>query len=92
MPEDRVRSHIWVTGRVQGVFFRQETARKARSRGVAGWVRNLPDGRVEAVLEGRAEDVAAVVEWAVAGPPIAHVEHVEIEEEIPEGESGFRIR
>lgn len=92
MPEDRVRSHIWVAGRVQGVFFRQETARKARSRGLAGWVRNLPDGRVEAVLEGPPEDVAAVVEWAGSGPPMAHVEHVEVEEETPEGESGFRIR
>lgn len=92
MPEDRVRSHIWVAGRVQGVFFRQETARKARSRGLAGWVHNLPDGRVEAVLEGPPEDVAAVVEWAGSGPPMAHVEHVDVEEETPEGESGFRIR
>lgn len=92
MPEDRVRSHIWVAGRVQGVFFRQETARKARSRGVSGWVRNLPDGRVEAVLEGLPEDVAAVVEWARAGPPMAHVERVEVEDQTPEGESGFRIR
>jgi acylphosphatase len=92
MPENRVRSHIWVAGRVQGVFFRQETARNARSRGVAGWVRNLPDGRVEAVLEGPPEDVAAVVEWAGAGPPMARVAHVEVEEETPEGESGFRIR
>jgi acylphosphatase len=92
MPGDRVRSHIWVTGRVQGVFFRQETARRARSRGVSGWVRNLADGRVEAILEGPPEDVAAVVEWAAAGPPMAHVEHMEVEEETPEGENGFRIR
>ena len=92
MPEERVRSHIWVAGRVQGVFFRQETARNARSRGVDGWVRNLPDGRVEAVLEGDSDDVAAVVEWAAAGPPMARVEDVHVEEELPRGESGFRIR
>lgn len=92
MPEERVRSHIWIAGRVQGVFFRQETARNARARGVAGWVRNLPDGRVEAVLEGDPDDVAAVVEWAAAGPPMAHVVEVRVEEELPKGESGFGIR
>lgn len=87
-----MRSHIWVTGRVQGVFFRRETARIARARGVSGWVRNLPDGRVEAVLEGRVEDVAAVVDWAGAGPPQAYVEQVKVEREAQAGESGFRIR
>lgn len=92
MPEERVRSHIWVTGRVQGVFFRQETARNARSRRVDGWVRNLPDGRVEAVLEGQPADVAAVVACAAAGPPMAHVVGVQVEDEPPKGESGFRIR
>ena len=87
-----MRSHIWVTGRVQGVFFRQEASRLALARGVAGWVRNLPDGRVEAVLEGQAADVAAVVNWAAKGPPMAYVEDVKIRRERPGGEKGFRIR
>ncbi len=85
MPEhDLVRAHVWITGRVQGVFFRQETARAARTRGVAGWVRNLPDGRVEAVFEGEAGAVDALLSWAAAGPPMANVAHVEIEWESPE--------
>lgn len=81
-----------MTGRVQGVFFRQETARRARSLGVDGWVRNLRDGRVEAVLEGEPHAVTAVAEWAAEGPPMARVVKVEVEEEAPQGESGFRIR
>lgn len=74
------------------MFFRQQTARNSRSRMVDGWVRNLPDGRVEAVLEGQPADVAAVVEWAAAGPPMAHVVGVQVEDEPPKGENGFRIR
>lgn len=64
----------------------------ARARGVAGWVRNLADGRVEAVLEGQAGDVAAVVDWARSGPPMAYVEDVEVRQEAPSGEGGFRVR
>ncbi|HEX2149162.1 MAG TPA: acylphosphatase [Actinomycetota bacterium] len=93
MPADQPsRVHVLISGRVQGVFFRQETARLARAAGVSGWVRNLNDGRVEAVFEGDPAAVQSLVRWARSGPPMAFVEHVEIEEEAPGGESGFRIR
>jgi acylphosphatase len=91
MPEE-VRAHVWVGGRVQGVFFRQETARLARYGGVAGWVRNLPDGRVEAVFEGPRAAVESLVRWVGEGPPLAYVEQVETEWGEAAGESGFRIR
>ena len=86
-----VRAHVWVSGRVQGVFFRQQTARIARELGVAGWVRNLPDGRVEAVLEGRRPAVEQLVEWTATGPPHALVEHRQVEWEEPQGEDYFRV-
>jgi len=88
----RVRRHVWVSGVVQGVFFRAETYRMATSLGLAGWVRNLPDGRVEAVFEGPASAVDAAVEWCRNGPPHAVVERVEVVEEPEEGVSGFSIR
>jgi acylphosphatase len=91
MPE-RVRAHVWVDGRVQGVFFRQETARAARNGNVAGWVRNLPDGRVEAVFEGSRDAVESLVNWMGQGPPLAYVERVKTEWEDDAGETGFRIR
>jgi acylphosphatase len=77
---------------VQGVFFRQDTARRARSRGVAGWVRNLPDGRVEAVFEGPRPAVESMVAWAHEGPRSAVVEAVDVAWEEPAGEQGFRVR
>lgn len=86
------RAHIYVTGRVQGVFYRSMTADEAERRGVAGWVRNLPDGRVEAVFEGPEHAVQAMVAWCREGTPLAHVEQVEVLEEKPEGLEGFRIR
>ena len=93
MPADqRSRAHLWISGRVQGVFFRQETARLARAAGISGWVRNLSDGRVEAVFEGDPAAVQSLVKWASSGPPMAYVEQVETEKEAPEGESGFGIR
>lgn len=87
-----VRAHVWVSGRVQGVFFRSETRRMARKRGVEGWVRNVPDGRVEAVFEGEREDVEALVEYCKRGPTGAQVAGVQVVFESPTGESeGFRI-
>ena len=77
---------------MQGVFFRQETSRAARSRGVAGWVRNIPGGRVEAVFEGDREAVDALVTWVGSGPPLAQVARVDVAWEKPEGLGGFRIR
>jgi acylphosphatase len=74
----KVRAHIYVTGIVQGVFFRQNTKRQAQSRGVCGWVSNLPDGRVEAVFEGEETLVKEVIDYCRHGPSFAKVEHVEV--------------
>ncbi|MGI0038016.1 MAG: acylphosphatase [Nitrososphaera sp.] len=73
----KVRAHIFVTGRVQGVYYRQNTMETAEAHGVTGWVRNLPDGRVEAVLEGDEVSVKKVIEWCKVGPPRAEVEKVD---------------
>ena len=87
-----VRKRVIVHGRVQGVFFRDTTRRMARSRGVRGWVRNNPDGTVEAVFEGEAEEaVDAMVRFAREGPRGAVVERVEVSDEEPEGLAGFRV-
>ena len=81
-----------VQGHVQGVFFRETTRRRAGTAGVAGWVRNLPDGRVEAVFEGEREAVDTLVAYVREGPRGARVEWVDVEAEEPEGLSGFEIR
>ena len=65
---DLVRAHVLVQGLVQGVYFRANTAEKARSNGVAGWVRNNLDGAVEAVFEGKKDAVNKVIEWCRTGP------------------------
>jgi acylphosphatase len=85
------RSHVLIYGYVQGVGFRFSVQRAADSHGVSGWVRNRPDGAVEAVFEGEAEDVEALVKFCSRGPRGAEVERVEVEEELPEGLSGFRV-
>ena len=86
------RVHVLVSGRVQGVFFRDFTRREALDHGLSGWVRNLVDGRVEAVLEGARQEVEAVLERLREGPPRARVEDVEHREETPEGIDGFSVR
>jgi acylphosphatase len=88
----RTRRRVIVRGRVQGVGFRFSVARRAEQRGVAGWVRNRPDGAVEAVFEGEPEAVAALVELCRNGPRGASVERVEVAEEEPEGLSWFDVR
>ena len=85
------RVTVLVSGRVQGVFFRAECSRLARARGVAGFVRNTPDGSVEAAFEGDDGDVDALVEWCRKGPHWARVKEVETQEEPPTGERDFRI-
>jgi acylphosphatase len=90
--DDRTRAHVHVSGRVQGVFFGATTRDEAREGGVDGWVRNLPDGRVEAVFEGPPDAVEAMVEFCREGSPAADVDDVTVTEEPPEGEEGFRIR
>jgi acylphosphatase len=87
-----VRYRVLISGRVQGVFFRDSCRRMARQHGVSGWVRNLPDGQVEAVFEGRAGDVDRLVEWARRGPSRAVVAGVAVRAEPPEGLSTFLIR
>jgi len=86
-----VRYRVLISGQVQGVFFRDTCRRMAREHGVSGWVRNLPDGRVEAVFEGRAEDVDRLVDWARRGPSRAVVAGVAVRAEPPEGLSTFQI-
>lgn len=87
-----VRKKVLVSGRVQGVFFRDECRRKATERGLAGYVGNLPDGRVEAVFEGDPDAVAALVEWCHEGSRPATVSSVEVDDESPTGASGFEVR
>ena len=92
MAEDRERVRIHVSGKVQGVFFRDSARSKAGELGVAGWAENLPDGRVELVAEGPPEAVRAMVDWSREGPEFASVSDVEVAEEDPEGLSGFEAR
>jgi acylphosphatase len=84
------RVHVSVSGRVQGVFYRATCVERARSLGLAGWVRNALDGRVEAEFEGPTEAVDAMVAWCREGPPFAVVEDVAVTERSPSGERGFR--
>jgi acylphosphatase len=86
------RRRVVVQGHVQGVFFRETTRRRALSAGVTGWVRNLPDGRVEAVFEGEREAVDSLVAYVREGPRGARVDWVDVEAEEPEGLGGFEIR
>jgi len=88
---NHVRKRVAVEGGVQGVGFRVSCAAQARSFGVSGVVRNLPDGRVEAVFEGVPEAVAALVAWCERGPRFAHVTRVHVVDEEPRGDEGFRI-
>jgi acylphosphatase len=82
----KTRAHVFVSGRVQGVFFRQSTQLQAQSLGVRGWIRNLPYGRVEAVFEGEESAVQKLVDYCRHGPPAAKVENVEINHEDFKGE------
>ena len=90
--EANVRAHAFIAGRVQGVAFRWETQRTAGKHQVRGWVRNLPDGRVEALFEGPRPQVEAVLDWCRRGPSIARVDAVDVEWEAYKGEfEGFSI-
>jgi acylphosphatase len=89
---ERTRLRVVVHGRVQGVWFRGATEEQAHLHRVAGWVRNRPDGCVEAVFEGAPADVEALAAFVRRGPPAARVERVETHVEAPQGERGFRVR
>jgi len=89
----KVRAHVFISGRVQGVFFRSETQHEAKRRNVKGWVRNLPDGRVEAVFEGEEGKVKELIEFCKRGPPGAKVTGVKVIWERYSGEfREFEIR
>jgi acylphosphatase len=83
---------VYVTGTVQGVYFRATTRDTASEYDIDGWVRNLDDGRVEAVFEGPESDVEAMVEFCHEGSSAAHVEDVTVTDEEPQGEDDFRVR
>ena len=83
-----IRKRVLISGIVQGVFFRAYTRDSARKAGVSGWVRNLPDGRVEAAFEGHSDRVQEVVDWCWKGSPGSRVDRVDIIDESPKGESG----
>jgi acylphosphatase len=87
-----IARRIVVSGRVQGVFFRDSMRQAAQTRGVAGWVRNTDEGTVEAHLEGDEDAVESVVRWANDGPRRADVANVSSEDAEPEGLSGFEVR
>ena len=89
----KARAHVIVSGRVQGVSFRYYTMQEAQSQGIVGWVRNLWDGRVEAVLEGEKTAVDNMLSWIQHGPPTARVDDVQVTPGEPSGEfDSFRIR
>ena len=89
----KIRAHVFVSGRVQGVFFRSETRYEAKRRNVAGWVRNTSDGRVEAVFEGEKEDVEKVIDFCRRGPSGARVMKIDIRwEDYIEEFKEFKVR
>lgn len=86
------RVHVWIRGRVQGVFFRAYARDAAVAEGVSGFVKNLPDGAVEAVFEGESDRIDRMIEWCHEGSPLSHVDRVDLREEVYKGEfDGFRI-
>ncbi|PLZ08672.1 acylphosphatase [Fischerella thermalis] len=87
-----IRAHLFISGRVQGVGYRFATLDTASQLGLSGWVRNLPDGRVEAVFEGVQEVVEEMIRWCHQGPPAAMVKDVVVEYEKPEGLNRFEVR
>jgi acylphosphatase len=91
MSSQQIRRRAIVHGHVQGVFFRDATREQAREHGVSGWVRNSPDGTVEAVLEGPHDAVQRMLQFLETGPPRARVERVEVHFEESDGLSGFAV-
>jgi acylphosphatase len=89
MPEKIVRAHVLVSGVVQGVGYRYSTVEQAQKYGLDGWVRNLPDGRVEAVFEGAQTTVEAMIRWCWKGPATAKVKDIAVEISQPQGLRGF---
>ena len=90
-PQQEIRAHVFISGRVQGVGYRYSTVDEATRLGVNGWVLNLPDGRVEAVFEGSREIVEEIIRWCHNGPRAAVVKDVAVEYETPEGLIEFKL-
>ena len=91
--EEKIRVHVIVSGRVQGVFFRQHTFKKAKELGIFGWVKNLEDGKVEAIFEGEKEKVEKMISWSKQGPASASVDDFEIEWQEYKGEfKNFKVK
>ena len=90
--QKQIRAHVFVSGKVQGVGYRMSTEEVANELELSGWVRNFPDGRVEAVFEGTKEVVEEMIAWCRQGNPSAVVENVAVEYEAPQGMLGFEIR
>ena len=89
---EKIRFHVWIRGKVQGVGYRFSTVQKAKQLGVNGWVRNLPDGRVEAIFEGAQATVDEIIGWCNEGPRSAVVKEIIQRSETPEGIQGFTVQ
>lgn len=89
--QDRIRAHVWISGQVQGVGYRFSTQDMAKLLKLNGWVRNLRDGRVEAVFEGSRNQVEEMIRWCHQGPPAAIVDEVKVDYEAAEALQGFEI-
>lgn len=92
LAQNQTRAHVFVSGIVQGVGYRMSTCEVANDLGLSGWVRNLPDGRVEAVFEGSRDVIEKMIDWCHRGNPPAVVKDVAVEYEVSEGIRGFNIR
>ncbi len=92
MQDSEERAHVYISGNVQGVFFRDSTRQKAEELGLVGWVKNMPDGRVEAVFEGPSSAVQEMLDWCKEGPSQATVEDIDAEHEEPEELTSFEVR
>ncbi len=92
LPTDIICAHVYISGRVQGVGYRYSTVETATQLGLKGWVRNLPDKRVEAVFEGKREIVEQMIRWCHEGPPAALVETVKVEYLAPEAFERFEVK
>ena len=91
-PQKLIRVHVFISGKVQGVGYRYFTTKQASQLNISGWVRNLPDGRVEAIFEGEGEVVEKMIKWCHKGSPSAVVEDVSVEYFELEGLQGFEVR
>lgn len=90
--ENRERAHVFISGKVQGVFYRANTKEMATQMEIDGWVKNLNDGRVEAVFEGGRNDIEKMIDWCWEGSPQANVEDIDVSWEDPKDIDGFEIQ